>query len=398
MFNKDINYIKQNYPIVEIAKRLGLEVRKYNKTICPFHNDKNPSLSFNTQKNYYHCFSCGASGDNIKLVMKILNYDFKSAIEFICGKEYNPIYKNTIKIIKENSDYSKIYKTFIELLDNNEAIKYLENRRITKKQVIEHSIKNLSKDIKDQHFIIKKLLKIYSENDLLKSGIVSKNKQFNSLYLFHYKHRLIIPYFDIDNSTILSIQGRNIDNDTKPKYLFNKNSKDSIYNIHKLSNIKDIIISEGVIDALSLERLGYTSIALSGSTKTNLLYKYNILENYNIYSCSDNDNAGNKLIKDIYKLDNYKGAFLIKLFSNTKDINELLNKVEIKCFSIDNIKYYYFEMPNDKICILDYYIFTKNELKYIKQSTNFNKSLKELTIDKKILTEKEYKHKYGELN
>lgn len=403
----DINYIKKNYSIIDIALKLGLKIDRNNKTICPFHKDTNPSLSFNIKENYYHCFSCGASGDNIKLVKNILNCSFNEAINFITGNNLkiqnnlNRYNKNTEYKNINNTKYSDIYNKFIELLDNNDAIYYLKKRNITKKQVIENKIKNLPYDKKEQSNIIKKLLINYNEENLIKSGIVIKNEKYNNLYLFHYRHRLIIPYFNLDGYTINSIQGRTIDEDIKPKYLFNKYASNSIYNINKLGNIQDVIICEGVIDALSLERLGYVSIALSGTSKINILENYNILNKYNIYSFSDNDRAGNKLIKDIYKYSNYRGSFLINSFTydkNIKDINELLSKTDIKSFKVNGIKYYYFEMPNDKICILDYYIFTKNELKYIKRNKDFHKSLYNLTIDKKILSDKEYHKKYGELN
>ena len=406
---KSADNIKKQYSIIDIATRLGLNIDRNNKAICPFHNDKNPSLSFNVKENYYHCFSCGASGDNIKLVMELLKCSFNEAIIFITGNDYKAInYKYNNKDCDKknksiiNANYSDIYNKFIDLLDNKEALSYLKDRCITEKQIIENKIKNLPTDKKEQSLIIKELLKHYNEDNLIKSGILSKSKEYNNLYLFHYRHRLIIPYFDIDGKNIHSIQGRNIDNEEiKPKYLFNKNAEDSIYNIHKLSDIKDIIICEGAIDALSLERLGYCAIALSGVSKVNILEKYDILKEYNIYSFSDNDNAGKRLIKDIYNIDNYKGSFLIESFTNNssvKDINELLMKSNIKSFKINNIEYNYFEMPNGKICILDYYIFSKNELQYIKNKRDFNKSLYSLSLDKKKLTEKEYKLKYGELN
>lgn len=405
MCKLDINYIKNHYSIIDIARRLGFEVDKNNKAICPFHNDTNPSLSFNIKENYYHCFSCGASGDNIKLVKEMLHCNFNEAVEFITGNnykkiEYNKKEVNIKKTINNNCNFDNIYKTFLSLLDNKEALDYLQKRCIIKKQIIDNQIKNLPKDKKEQLFIINELLKYYSEDNLIKSGIIAKNKEYNNLYLFHYRHRLIIPYFDTTGDNILSIQGRTIDEDIKPKYLFNKNAKDSIYNINKLGNNKDVIICEGVIDALSLERFGYVSIALSGATKSNILKEYDFLKNYNIYSFSDNDDAGKRLIKDIYKLNNYKGAFSIENFTinnNVKDINDILVKADIKSFKIDNIKYNYFKMPNDKICILDYYIFTKKELGYIKTKKNFQNSLLLLTMDKKFLTEEEYIKKYGEL-
>lgn len=397
-----IDNIKKYYSIIEIAKRLGLEIDKNNKALCPFHNDNNPSLSFNIEENYYHCFSCGAGGDNIKLVKEILHCSFQEAVEFITNSKYQ--YRNNetkIKNVEKKDSYSDIYKSFLQLLNNDEAISYLVKRKITQKQILENNIKNIPKNKKDQLNIIYKLLKLHSKASLIQSGIISRNKENNNLYLFHYKHRLIIPYFDIDGNNINSIQGRSIDEDIKPKYLFNKNAKDSIYNINKLGNIKDIILCEGAIDALSLERFGFCAIALSGITKSNLLQEYPILKKYNIYSFSDNDNAGKKLIKDIYKLDNYKGAFLIDKFTNDKnikDINELLVQTKLKSFKIDLKEYYYFEIPNNKICILDYYIFTENELEYIKNKKDFNKALYSMTIDKKTLTYIEYKNKYGELN
>lgn len=436
---RDLESIKRDYSIVEIARRLGIEVHSDNKAICPFHNDKNPSLSFNTKENYYHCFSCNAGGDNIRLVMEYLKCDFRRAVEFITGESFNSIrndkreldsrsyhntkrayntendkhfcstvksakenglnsvdniieetpLKNKVNIIKDAKENSKIYKYFLSILDNSDAILYLEKRKISKEQVINHSIKNIPNDSLIQKEIINNLLKIFSEDCLIKSGIIAKNKENNSLYLMHYKHRLLLPYFD-ENNNIVAIQGRAIDDkNTTPKYLFNKNSKDTIYNIEKLETYtKDIVLCEGVIDALSLERLGLNSIAISGASKYSLIEKNEKLKNYNIYIFADEDKAGETLIKKLYNLDNFKGKFLLEKFLNDnennkkiKDINELLNTVEIKTFKIENIVYNYFEMPNDKICILDYDILSKAELKKLDKK-NFNYNLKQLIIKK----------------
>ena len=48
---------------------------------CPFHADKHPSVD--TRNNFYHCYSCGESGDVIKLIMKTRNLTFKQAIDFL---------------------------------------------------------------------------------------------------------------------------------------------------------------------------------------------------------------------------------------------------------------------------------------------------------------------------
>ena len=73
-------------PIEEVAKRLGMRVVGHT-ALCPFHNDKNPSLHFHRGKNRYKCFACGASGDVVDLVMRYNNLGFKEAVAEILEKK-----------------------------------------------------------------------------------------------------------------------------------------------------------------------------------------------------------------------------------------------------------------------------------------------------------------------
>ena len=74
------------YPILEIAKRLGLEAQKKGRSwvaSCPLHEDKTPSLSISPHKGrsgLWHCFSCGASGDAIELFMRTNHCGFAAAV------------------------------------------------------------------------------------------------------------------------------------------------------------------------------------------------------------------------------------------------------------------------------------------------------------------------------
>ena len=58
-------------PIEGVAERLGLTIKKH-RSLCCFHDDHNPSLYFNVNKNTYRCFSCGAHGGVIDLALKLL--------------------------------------------------------------------------------------------------------------------------------------------------------------------------------------------------------------------------------------------------------------------------------------------------------------------------------------
>ena len=54
--------------------------------ICPFHNDRNPSMSVNQSRQIYHCFSCGAGGDVFKFVMEYENLTFPEALKTLADR------------------------------------------------------------------------------------------------------------------------------------------------------------------------------------------------------------------------------------------------------------------------------------------------------------------------
>ena len=48
---------------------------------CPFHNEKTPSFTVSSNKQFYHCFGCGAHGSAISFMMEYEHLDFVEAIE-----------------------------------------------------------------------------------------------------------------------------------------------------------------------------------------------------------------------------------------------------------------------------------------------------------------------------
>ena len=69
-------------PIEEVARHY-LELLPSSgkfKALCPFHNERTPSLFIYPETNTYHCFGCQEHGDNIKLVMELQKVDFKEAV------------------------------------------------------------------------------------------------------------------------------------------------------------------------------------------------------------------------------------------------------------------------------------------------------------------------------
>ena len=75
----------QDLPIEQVAEALGLHV-SHHKSLCPFHADKHPSLTFHRGRNRYRCFVCDARGGTIDLVMRFLNKPFLEACRWLADE------------------------------------------------------------------------------------------------------------------------------------------------------------------------------------------------------------------------------------------------------------------------------------------------------------------------
>ena len=51
------------------------------KGLCPFHEEKSPSLSVSPARGLFHCFGCGVGGDVIRFVERIDHVSFSEAVE-----------------------------------------------------------------------------------------------------------------------------------------------------------------------------------------------------------------------------------------------------------------------------------------------------------------------------
>src|SRR3546814_15276536 len=59
--------------------------------LCPFHNEKTPSFSVSSDKDFFHCFGCGAHGDVIEFTMRSYGIEFSEALRILTGeKESRP--------------------------------------------------------------------------------------------------------------------------------------------------------------------------------------------------------------------------------------------------------------------------------------------------------------------
>ena len=71
--------VKTSINTREAAERYGVEVNRHGKALCPFHNDRHPSLF--VDDDHYHCFACGEHGDVIDFTAKLFGLKLYEAAQ-----------------------------------------------------------------------------------------------------------------------------------------------------------------------------------------------------------------------------------------------------------------------------------------------------------------------------
>ena len=100
-------FIREIRDSVKLSGIISRKVKLFKKGknflgLCPFHNEKTPSFNVNDDEGYYHCFGCGAHGDNISFVRDSENKSFMEAVESLAEI-------SGIKIPKTNFENSELY-------------------------------------------------------------------------------------------------------------------------------------------------------------------------------------------------------------------------------------------------------------------------------------------------
>ena len=93
-----ISDIKNSVNIVEIVGEV-VALTKAGRNylgLCPFHGEKTPSFNVVEEKQFYHCFGCGKSGDVFKFIEDYRGVSFMDAVQIIADREKNRQTKHTL--------------------------------------------------------------------------------------------------------------------------------------------------------------------------------------------------------------------------------------------------------------------------------------------------------------
>ncbi len=307
MASLDRAFIDDLLSRIDIVEVIGnsVKLKKHGtgyKGLCPFHAENTPSFNVSSAKQFYHCFGCGASGDAIKFLREHDGLTFMEAIEKLAAianveipKSYSKKNDSSKKLYQINNTINEHY--IQNLKSNNDAIKYLENRGITRDLIDKFDIGVASDSWDSATNILKNSNQI---KDGLKIGLLveSKGRVYD-----RFRNRIMFPIRSTSGN-IIAFGGRALNKDDNAKYinspesdLFYKSAE--LYGLYESKqdiNKKDqIIIVEGYTDVVALHKNGFgNSVAALGTAFTKLHLTKLLKYSKNIVFCFDGDVAGKK--------------------------------------------------------------------------------------------------------
>ncbi|WP_458396201.1 DNA primase [Campylobacter sp.] len=329
------NSIENLKNIVDIADVVGsyIPLKKSGANfvcVCPFHNDKHPSMSISPSKGIYHCFSCKAGGDAIKFVMEYEKLGYVEAIEKLASiynvaLEYTSS-KNKPKIDKKILENLNLhYKTL--LYKNPEALNYLKSRSITDAIIEKWELgwaagsQNTLNLLQNENIEPKEALEV---------GAIKQNE---SGYYASFINRITFPIYN-HLGRLVGFGGRTI-SDNPAKYInspqsqiFDKSkifygydkAKSEIYRSHS------IVICEGYMDCIMLHAAGINNaVAVLGTALTQKHIPLIQRGDIKVTLSFDSDSAGiNAAFKSARLLMEHQIDGKVVLISGGKDPAELV--------------------------------------------------------------------------
>ncbi len=315
-FEEVISLIKDRLDIVDVVSRY-VDLKKSGANywgLCPFHNDKKPSMSVSPSKGIYKCFSCGTGGDALNFLVKIQNREYKDVI-FELADEFgieipskfqksNASKELKISMIKACTKAAKYYNQQLKAgIDSNKGMTYLKGRNISD-EIVDKFMLGWAPNKYDA--LYKELNKEFNDDVLEKAGLIIKGNKGG--WIDRFRNRVIVPIQN-EKGEFIAFGARTLEKDQSAKYL---NSSDSlIYNKSKVlfglytaeESIKandSVVIMEGYFDVITAQSNGVSNaVAACGTALTSehvrLLSRYT--KSRRIYLSFDTDSAGVKATK-----------------------------------------------------------------------------------------------------
>jgi DNA primase len=293
-----VEVIEQRVPL----KRAG---REYQAR-CPFHDERSPSFTVSPNKQFYHCFGCGAHGTAIKFLMEYDRMEFLDAVEELAQRAGMQVPREPTRTGPGPSgEHDGLYaaldaaaKLFQRNLASSERAKdYVARRGIDAASVQRFGIGYAADGwdgLKNALGTDERRLSL-----LDKVGLLSKSDQ-GKVY-DKFRDRIMFPIRD-RRGRVIAFGGRVLEKDDGPKYLnspetslFHKGRE--LYALYEArqanSKLARLIVVEGYMDVVSLFQYGVTQAVATLGTATTKDHAELLFRNAaDVFFCFDGDRAG----------------------------------------------------------------------------------------------------------
>jgi DNA primase len=271
-----------------VGRKVTWDKRKSNMSrgdmwaCCPFHNENSPSFHAMDAKGTYHCFGCGVHGNSIDFVMAIENVPFPEAVERMARDlglalpERDPDADAKDDLAKRMTDAlaaaSSAYSQALRSSEGTKARAYLQKRGLGEADWARFGI---GYSPNSRNWLRDKLTGGgHAIADLVEAGLLKAPDDGGQPFDF-YRGRVMFTIEDA-RGRVVSFGARTLDPDGQPKYLngpdslvFNKSRNLYRYSQARIaSKDQPILVAEGYVDVIALERAGFAAVAPLGTALT----------------------------------------------------------------------------------------------------------------------------------
>ena len=315
----EIERIKRETGLAAVIRSRGVELKPSGHDLaglCPFHEDHDPSLRVTPAKGLWRCMSCGATGNVIQFVQRFDGVSFRHAFELLKSGKLSalsgpatgaPVKKSTVPRLDSplapDADDQAALRQVVDyyherLKENPAALGYLQKR----------GIKNEDAIAAFKIGFVDRTLGLRLPQANRKEGAVIRERLTRLSILRetgheHLRGRIVFPVI-ADTGEIGTVYGRAIDEKGKhDRHLFLPGPQRGIWNpsalrADSLSQSKgEIILTEGIIDALTFWCAGFRNVITGLSAKAlpeELLNALLAAKVQRMFLAFDRDEAGDK--------------------------------------------------------------------------------------------------------
>lgn len=315
--------------------------------LCPFHGESTPSFSVSEEKQLFHCFGCGASGNAITFVMDLENRTFIESVgklaervgiglEMMPNEHAGTSQNQAFKPLMEAHAFAQNFYNHILLntVEGEKALQYLEERGFSREDIEKYGIGWALDDYGALSGLLKR--KGFNMEEMERAGLCVMRDDGTD-YFDRFRGRIMFPLSD-EHGQVIAFSGRSISGEKEiAKYLnspetpiFEKSKV--LYNLHNARlNIRKtgkVILFEGFMDTIAADRIDVgNAVAIMGTSlsEAHLLKLKRIAKELII--CCDGDDAGWEAAKRFAQLAARKGMDAkIALLPNQMDPDDYIQE------------------------------------------------------------------------